>query len=125
MSKKIIDLTKFRGNKSSLFTGRPQGLEAREVLKLDELDKNKDLEIIFEIPEGTTSFNPSFYLGLLYPSFKVLGIDGFSSKYTFEIKTIDEGTKKVILENLEDGLRNAINELNKKTGLWSFIKKKT
>lgn len=124
MTKKIIDLVQFRGNKSTLFTGRPQGMAARAVLKLDEYDKNENLEIIFEIPDGTTSFNPSFYLGLVYHSYKNLGVEKFSEKYKFEIKTLDEETKKVLIANLADGMRDAINELNKKTGLWSFIKKK-
>ena len=77
MTQKKIDLTKFRGNKSSLFTGRPQGLEARTELNLDALDRTSDLEITFEIPEDTTSFNPSFYLGLLYPSYKIFGCSRF------------------------------------------------
>lgn len=125
---KRIDLKKFRGNNSTLFTGRPQGLQARIELGLDELDNNNNnnnnLIVVFEIPEETTSFNPSFYLGLLYKSYKTLGIEGFSNKYSFDIKTNDLDTKKVILENLKDGMRNALNELNKKTGLWSFITSK-
>ena len=124
MATQKIDLTKFRGNRSSIFTGRPQGLIARGELKLDDIDKKSDVEITFTIPESTTSFNPSFYLGLLYESFVKLGVQGFDSKYNFEILTADPETVKVIQKNLEDGKRNAINELNRNTGLWQFIKKK-
>ena len=123
MTEKAIDLAKFRGNQSTIFTGRPQGRSARVDLKLDELDKDSDVEVHFKIPKGTTSFNPSFYLGLLYTSYKNLGIDGFANKYKFEIVDTDPSIRKVLEQNLEDGVRNAINELNKKTGLWPFINK--
>lgn len=124
MATQKIDLTRFRGNKSSIFTGRPQGIAARGELKLDEIDKKIDVEITFTIPDSTTSFNPSFYLGLLYESFVKLGVQNFDRKYNFEILAADQETVKVIQKNLEDGKRNAINELNKNTGLWQFIKKK-
>lgn len=121
MTKSEIDLSKFRGQKSSLFTGRPQGQTAREELKLDRIDKNDDASIVLIIPEGTTSFNPSFYLGLLYKSYKALGIEGFKNKYTFDIRISDEEMKKGIIRNLEDGMRNALNSLNNRTGLSPFI----
>ena len=35
METKRIDLFKYRGNNSSLFTGRPQGEAARKELKLE------------------------------------------------------------------------------------------
>lgn len=124
MTQKVIDLKKYRGNASTIFTGRPQGEEARRDLKLDDLDKSSDLEIQFVIPEGTTSFNPSFYLGMLYHSYKNLGINGFSEKYKFLIRETTPEIRKVIEENIEDGVRNAINEFEKKTGLWPFIEKK-
>jgi len=124
METQIIDLTKFRGNKSSIFTGRPQGLAARIELKLDDFDNNKNVEIVFRISEGTTSFNPSFYLGMLYPSFEKLGVHNFDIKYKFDIPIKDPETVRVIQKNLDDGKRNAINELTNKTGLWQFIKKK-
>ena len=65
------------------------------------------------IPEGTTSFNPSFYLGLLYDSFKNLGKD-FDNKYKFVIEDEDQEIRirSVIEANLEDGKRNAFNSLN-------------
>jgi hypothetical protein len=108
-----IDLVKFRGNKSSVFTGRPQGYDVRKELKLDELDTSEDV-IVFTIPEGTTSFNPSFYLGLLFDSYKTLGVDGFNSKYSFSIQANNPAIKRVLQKNLEDANRSAINSLNKK-----------
>jgi len=109
-----INLLQFRGNNSSLFTGRPQGNDAREELKLDEKDNTKDT-YTFIIPKGTTSFNPSFYLGLLYKSIKKLGIEKFESKYKFEFEDkVNEEIIKVLKDNLEDGRRNALNSMNKK-----------
>ena len=51
-------------------------------------------------------------------------MQNFDRKYNFEILAADQETVKVIQKNLEDGKLNAINELNKNTGLWQFIKKK-
>ncbi len=121
MTKSEINLSKFKGQKSSIFTGRPQGEAARAELHLDIIDKDDDLFVVFIIPEGTTSFNPSFYLGLLYKSLKSLGIEGFKNKYTFDIRVSDSVTKNGIIRNLEDGMRNAINSMNNRTGLSPFL----
>lgn len=115
-----IDLTKFRGNQSTLFTGRPQGEQAREVLNLDKLDSGQGV-VVLVIPQGTTSFNPSFYLGLLYDSIKRLGISKFEVKYSFEIEDPNPSVIKVIRKNLEDGKRNAINTIENRTGLSRFL----
>lgn len=123
METKKINLLKYRGNDSSLFTGRPQGEAAREELKLDENDKKKN-QIIFTLPKGTSSINPSFYLGLLYESIKHFGIDLFEEYYKFEIEDTNEVTKGVLLENIADGKRNALNALTGKSGLGRFLKKK-
>ncbi len=118
-----LNLAKYRGDNSSIFTGRPQGILARQDLKLDDKDSEEEINYTFVIPDGTTSFNPSFYLGLLYQSYKRLGLTNFNSKYHFRIDIADPETKVVINNNLMDGHRNAINELERKTGLWKFIKK--
>jgi len=123
METKRIDLLKFRGNDSSLFTGRTQGEAARKELKLDSNDKIGQ-EIIFIIPDGTSSFNPSFYLGLLYDSIKYLGFDEFEKLYTFEIADDDPAIKKVLRTNLNDGKRNALNTILGKTSLSRFFNKK-
>ena len=122
MEEITIDLTKYRGNSSSLFTGRPQGEAVRKELKLDEVDhSSKHIEFI--IPEGTSSFNPSFYLGLLYDSIKSLGIEKFEEKYLFKIQDKNSEVVKVLRGNLDDGKRNAINTLENKTGFSRFFKK--
>ena len=120
--KESISLAQFRGSKSTLFTGRPQGEEARKKLKLDELDK-ADVEVELLIPDDTTSFNPSFYLGLLFNSIKKLGVDNFLKKYHLTLESNDLDTVSVLKANLDDGLRNAINTIEQRTGLSKFFKK--
>jgi hypothetical protein len=122
METKTIDLFKYRGKDSSLFTGRPQGELARLELNLEKNDKAGN-KIIFIIPKETSSFNPSFYLGLLYESIKHFGFDKFEEYYTFEIADEDPAIKKVLQTNLNDGKRNALNTILGKTGLSRFIKK--
>lgn len=123
METKKINLLKYRGNDSSLFTGRPQGEASRKELNIDANDKKGD-KIVFIIPKGTSSINPSFYLGLLYDSIKYFGIDKYEEYYSFEIEDTNEITKGVLLENLQDGKRNALNTLTGNSGLSRFLKKK-
>jgi hypothetical protein len=115
-----INLLKYRGSQSSLFTGRPQGEDARKEQKLDELDKTDD-KVIIVIPEGTTSLNPSFYLGLLYKSIKNLGINKFEEKFKFEIEDSSPERNQVLRDNLNDGKRNALNSLSNKHSLKHFL----
>lgn len=116
-----IDLLQYRGNGSSLFTGRPQGVDVREKLGLDSKDKD-DKKYCFVIPSGTTSFNPSFYLGLLFESIKRLGISAFEDKYSFSFSDNSPSITTVLKDNLEDGKRHAINTIEKKNGLSRFFK---
>lgn len=103
-----------------MFTGRPQGESARRDLSLSEKDKKKE-EVILVIPQGTTSFNPSFYLGLLFESIKHHGVDKFEEYYKFEIEDDNEVIRKILWEDLSDGKRNAINTLSGKSGLGRFL----
>jgi len=106
-----IDLTEFRGKSSTLFTGRPQGVSARKKIKLDKED-TLARNVHFKIPKGTTSFNPSFYLGLLYDSIKKLGIEKFENKYDFIFEDENQKLINILKNNLEDGRRYALNNLN-------------
>ncbi|WP_456313544.1 hypothetical protein [Pseudomonas shirazensis] len=116
-----IDLSKYKSSKSSIFTGRPQGEEVRKLLKLDDIDKNEE-EVVFEIPDNTISFNPSFYLGLLFESYKQLGPEKFERKYSFFINSDNKDVLKVVEKDLMDGRRNAINSLEEpNSGFASFF----
>jgi len=114
-----LNLRQYRPVSSFSFSGRPQGEKVREKLKLSEIDRtNEEVELI--IPSDTTSFNPSFFLGLLYESIQKLGFDKFNNKYKIKIETEDPERREFISNNIADGFRNASNSINKKTGL-SFI----
>ena len=117
-----IDLSNFKNGNSTIFTGRPQGASVRERLELDKIDLNSE-KIIFIVPDNTTSFNPSFYLGLLFKSYEKLGVEYFEEKYSFELSTEDEPTKKVLLNNLDDGKRYAINSLTPTSSFKSLFTK--
>lgn len=113
-----INLTQeHRGRDSTTFTGRPQGKSVRDTLHISKMDLDNEKYIV-SIPSGTTSFNPSFYLGLFFESIKALkGVDNFKKKYT--LKILDDNKK--IIGNLEINIaeceRQARNEYEGKTGI--------
>lgn len=111
-----VKLTKeHRGFNSTTFTGRPQGKEVRVNLGLSILDSSNE-NVYVEIPEGTTSFNPSFYLGLFYDSILYLkGLDAFKKKY--EIIYADHNVEVVDLlkDNIKDCERQAAREFKRKS----------
>ncbi|WP_296378156.1 hypothetical protein [Winogradskyella sp.] len=109
----LIDLMPYRGNKSTSLTGRPQGKDVRTELKLDLIEKDYS-GIRVMIPLGTTSFNPSFFLGLFYPSIKSLGdIDSFKTKFSFSFNENEsEILKEIISDNIDEALTYAQNSLN-------------
>ena len=117
-----IDLGNFKNVKSTLFTGRPQGKSVRQKLKLDELDKSDDI-VYVNIPKGTSSINPSFFLGLFFPSIKKLGFEKFQEKYKIQIQETNPIIVRILKGHIEDAFRNAKNTLNK-TNSFSIFKKK-
>lgn len=120
MEIKKINLAGYKGNRSSVFAGRPQGEEVRKELKLDKEDLLQN-EVEFIIPSDTTSFNPSFYLGLLFDSIKKLGADNFGKKYKFSFESDKKDVIENLQKNLDDGWRNALNSLNKNFGFDAFF----
>jgi len=114
-----FNLRGYRPPQSFAFIGREQGERARKDLNLDILDERPDgIELI--IPKDTTSFNPSFFLGLLYKSIAKLGIAEFKKKYNFSYETDSKTLQEILRRNIEDGIRNANNSLNNKSGLSIF-----
>lgn len=115
-----IELKNYRPPNSTSFSGRPQGVEARTKIKISELDQKEIEEVEFIIPGDTTSFNPSFFLGLLYDSIKKLGFERFNKKYHLIIETDNPDRKRALEKNIEDGFRSAYNTLNGKD-IFSFF----
>lgn len=118
MDKQHIILTsEHRGGKtSSSFSGRPEGQKVRETFLLDEKDMDDKVYVI-DVPADTSAFNPSFFLGMLYPSIKKLGIERFLYKYHFGLEKLSPALQSLINDDIQDGLRNAFNEINLSTGL--------
>lgn len=105
------------GVKSTTFSGRPEGQSVRQVLGLNDYD-NKPESVIVKIPNDTTSFNPSFFLGLFFESVKKCGsVEAFKQKYILDLSDFTEELRGYIMQDYEDCLRRCNNELNKKTGL--------
>jgi len=117
MDKQKVELLKYRGHGSTVFTGRPEGKLARADLDLDTKDSDGIIYVVV-IPKNTTSFNSSFFLGLFFDSIKKLGsIEKFYKKYTFEIEEQDAEWKAILERNLAECCRKATNELNHTTGI--------
>lgn len=114
-----IEITKSHrgGVRSTTFSGRPEGKAVRNALHLDSLENTDDIITIL-IPNDTTSFNPSFFLGLLFDSVKKCGsIDSFKKKYVFDLSAFTPELRSYIETDLEDSYQRCENELNKKTGI--------
>ena len=117
--RKLIELkAEFRGNKrSTTFAGRNEGTEVRDKLSLNKKDDDDNLYRV-TFADDTTSVNPSFFLGLFFPSLQHLGYERFSNKYYFDFSNFsDEELRTIIIENIDECIRKAKNELNNTTAL--------
>jgi hypothetical protein len=104
-----IELGKYRGSSSFSFVGRPEGRDARRDLKLSIKDKDSN-DYIFIIPENTTNFSSSFYLGLLYESFHDIGFKKALQKYRFLLPQ-DPVWREILENNISEAKRHAQNQL--------------
>ncbi len=119
----IINLSKYKSSKSSLYTGRPQGESARKELDLDKVDQTEG-KVSVKIPANTSSINPSFFLGLFFPSIKTLGLEAFEKKYCFILEDENPNIRNILRSHIEDALRNAKNTISKNTSFSVFLKRK-
>ncbi len=114
-----INLRSYRPSSATSYSGRPQGEDVRKKLKLDIEDALAEpIQVI--IPNDTSSFNPSFFLGLFFKSISKLGVDRFSRKYDIIFETNNDELKKILSKDIQDGLRNAKNTLDNKDALSVF-----
>lgn len=94
------------------FGGRKEGQLVREELSLNQKDYDEyRYEII--IPENTTLFEPSFYLGLLFDSVKNLGWDKFAQKYRFNLDNLADSSRGEVRAQLDMCERQAKDEMHK------------
>lgn len=120
MSNLILSIEDRGGAKSTSFSGRREGREVRKKHNLDEKDKDDNCYIV-SMPQDTTSFNPSFFLGLFYQSIKKLGIEKFQKKYVFSYDNLYESLRNVIKNNIELSITRAKKDLSGITGLDSYL----
>lgn len=112
--KKIQLKPEHRGKNSTTFTGRPQGVEIRKILHLSNCDETND-QFEISVPAGTTSFNPSFYLGLFFDSIVYLkGIENFKKKYKIVFEDSNSELVEIIKDDIRDCERQASNEYKRK-----------
>lgn len=76
-----IRISKYRADGAKIFTGRDNGIKARDELNLNHYDK-QNVIIRILVPSDTWGINPSFFGGLFESSIKELG-GGFRNKYIF------------------------------------------
>lgn len=112
MNKQIILTKEHRWGNSqcTAFAGREEGLRVREELALNQKDYDEyRYEII--MPEDATSFEFSFYLGLLFDSVKKLGWDKFAQKYRFNLDNLADTQRGAIRAGLDECEKQAKKEL--------------
>ena len=103
-----------RNHKGVLFTGRKEGQLVREELSLNQKDYDEyRYEII--MPDETSSFESSFYLGLLFDSVKKLGWDKFAQKYRFNLDSLSDSDRMYVRAQLDSCERQAKHELTGKS----------
>lgn len=117
---KTLELTATHrgGGNSTTFAGRPEGKKVRELIHVDSMDEDDEIYTVV-VPEDTTSFNTSFFLGLFYDSIVRLGsIENFKKKYILSFDCVNDlEVRECLLDDIVDGYRRANNELNGITGL--------
>jgi hypothetical protein len=103
---KTIKITVCRNN--SIFVSDIYGKSARKWFGLDYLEKSSG-KVNILIPEGTTSINTSFLIGMLGKSVEKLGMKGFEDKYNFLFEDTNDIIVKKLEADIEDGKRHLSN----------------
>lgn len=99
----IINLGKYQSKRSRVFVGRDRGKSCRVAEKLDQADARKQ-PVVINIPKGTYSVTPSFFLAMFGDSIRKHGEEGFMKLYSFQ----GWDAKAVIA----DGVREALSTDN-------------
>ena len=104
-----VNLLRFRGDGSKIFSGREQGVRERNELRLNVLDDGEE-EINIIIPKDTWSINSSFFGGLFESSIIKLTEQGFRKKYKFKM---DDGSdlSSDLQQNVDEGIFEALNDI--------------
>ena len=86
------------GGRVHNLTGKPLGINARKLLKLDDLDR-LDQSVDVVVPDHIYAISSSFFLGLFSESLKNFGgRDAFLQHYKF-------AADQVIMEQVSEGIK--------------------
>ena len=102
-----IRIAKYRNNGAKIFTGRDNGMDAREELNIAHLDEIEDnIEVI--VPTDTWGINPSFFGGMFEGSIKKMGTK-FEEQYKFvypDGKSVNDSVTRDIRDDIDYIIRN-------------------
>jgi Cdc6-like AAA superfamily ATPase len=98
MSEKLqINLGQFK-SEDGILIGRLNGMHARMILRLDELDKlvkkDRNIEVELFIPNDILKISDSFLIALIQETLNTLDNDTFTSRISF--KSDNEEVKKYL-----------------------------
>jgi len=97
---KEIDLEDFQTKGSRVFTGREQGKKVKIESKINEIENESDVVIVY-LPDNLGSINPSFLEEFLFNVVTELKAEGFFKKFVFKNKA---NGKYNILPDLEEAV---------------------
>lgn len=102
-----VKISKYRANSARIFTGRDNGIKARQELDLNRIDDEQS-NVRILLPSDTWGINPSFFGGLFEASIKKYG-NSFLKKYTFGYtngEEISETLNRDIMDDINYTIRN-------------------
>lgn len=105
-----VKISQYRRSGAKVFTGRDNGVKARQELKLADLEKQNVINIA--VPSDTWSINPSFFGGMLEDSIRLWG-EQFEERYKFSYNDGSE-LNEALLQNISnniDYVRRSIREV--------------
>lgn len=121
---KEINLVSYLNPQENVLAGREQGELARRDIGLDNLDIDKNIQQVeFIVPESLIAITPSFFLGLLFKSFKKLGFEEFEKRYKFRIETEDVSLNKRLVQDIDEGIRASMDSLDGRSFLDKLLRK--
>lgn len=106
-----IKISKYRRSGAKVFTGRDNGIKARQELELNRYDNDGEVVNVL-IPTDTWSINPSFFGGLFEDSIKLYK-EKFNQYYKF-MYTDQSELKEALAKNIENNInyvRRSIDEV--------------
>lgn len=92
-----IDFSDFADAEARVLAGRPRGKSCRDSRDLDYLDTRENVTVSLLVPARIRSVTSSFFLGMLAPSIRRLGEDGFRRRYILVGEHVREAFEYCVL----------------------------